>query len=91
MADQNPLRRRSPLQLMALMAIASTGGIGFGGSGRPDFAPGPAMPEPRRALPAAPPAPEPPKRQHQPVFTAAQKAKRAKRKAERAKRKAGRR
>ena len=76
----NPNRRRNPAALLALLAIASGGGIGFGGSGRPDFAPGPAMPDWERR---EPPPPAPPARQHQPVFTAKQKATRAKRKAQR--------
>jgi len=81
----NPNRRRgNPMALLALLAVASGGGIGFGGSGRPDFAPGPAMPE---CEPRAPLPPEPPKGQHQPVFTAKQKATRAKRKAQRKARK----
>lgn len=80
-----PTGRRPPAMTLAMLMMIGSAGMGFGGySGRPEFAPGPAMPD---WEPRPPPPPEPPKKQHQPVFTPKQKATRAKRKAARKARK----
>lgn len=77
-----PTGRRPPAMTLAMLMLIGGAGMGFVGSGRPDFAPGPAFPD--RALP--PPPPLPPKK-HQPIFTPQQKKTRAKRKAQRKARK----
>jgi len=88
--------RRNPAAMIAMLALLGTGISFGGGSGRPDFEPPLPLPPPRPPSPEemarlnariADISPNPPARSHRPVFTAKQKASRAKRKAQRKARK----